>query len=130
MTQYSIKETRSHLEVVTTYVMQICVMPVMPPQVSLYKKWLTKSISVSFFTYQVKEATHSLQIFLEDNLLQPSKANRAVEWNHAGTSESINQYTVSSIGHCCKRSFCAVASKKDGPTECLTLQKQEPHKCQ
>ena len=87
----------------------------MPPRVSFYKKWRTKNISVafgSFFTYQGKEATESLLLLLGDYLLQPSKAKRAADWNHAGASGSINRYTVS---------FCALASKKDGPTECLTL---------
>ena len=73
---------------------------VIPPRVSFYKKWQTKNISVafgSFFTYQVKEATESLLLLLGDYLLQPSKAKRAVDWNHAGASGSINQYTGSSI---------------------------------
>ena len=97
---------------------------VMPPRVNFYKKWQTKNISVafgSFFTYQVKEAMESLQLLLGDYLLQPSKAKRAADWNHAGASGSIDRYTVSSIRHCCKRSFCALVSKKDGPTECLTI---------
>ena len=60
----------------------------------------------------------SLLLLLGDYLLQPSKAKRAADWNHAGASGSINRYMVSSIRHCCKR---ALASKKDGPTECLTI---------
>ena len=53
----------------------------------LQKNWQTNSISVafgSFFTYQVKEATKSLLLLLGDYLLQPSKAKRAADWNHAG----------------------------------------------
>ena len=63
---------------------------------NFYKKWQTKNISVafgSFFTYQVKEATESLLLLLGDYLLQPSKAKRAADWNHAGASGSINRYT-------------------------------------
>ena len=63
----------------------------------------------------------SLLLLLGDYLLQPSKAKRAADWNHAGASGLIDRYGVSSIQHCSKRSFCALASKKDGPTECLTL---------
>ena len=63
----------------------------------------------------------SLLLLLGDYLLQPSKAKRAVDWNHAGASGSINHFTVSSIRHCRKRSFCTLASKKDDPTECLTV---------
>ena len=58
---------------------------------------------------------------LGDYLLQPLKVKRAADWNNAGASGLINRYVVSSIQHCCKRSFCALASKKNGPTEYLTL---------
>ena len=57
-----------------------------------------------FFHLPSQRSNEIFAAFLGDYQLQPSKAKRVADWNHAGGSGSINQYTVSSIRHCCKRS--------------------------
>ena len=65
--------------------------------------------------YLIKSRKHAIfAAFVVRLSAAAMQGKKTADWNHAGTSASINQHEVSSIWHC---SVCALASKKDVSTE-------------